>query len=119
IAASSTWSIFNEAPPLFKRRLVEDQVESGVAAIDALFPIVRGQRMAMMGDSKTGKSTIATQLTINQKNTDQVVVYCLIAKRRSDINTLIARLESSGGLAKAIVIVATVFESLITNYLAP
>jgi len=119
IAADGTWPVFNVAPSLYQRRLVEDQVESGVTAIDALFPIVRGQRMAMLGDSKSGKSTLATQFVINQKNTDQVVVYCLIAKRRSDIDTLLSRLTESGGLEKAIIVVSTMFESLIMSYLAP
>jgi F-type H+-transporting ATPase subunit alpha len=119
IAASSVWPVFNSAPPLYERRLVEDQVESGVTGIDALFPIVRGQRMALLGDSKSGKSTLATQMTINQKNTDQIVVYCLIAKRRSDVDTLLTRLKENGGMEKAIVVVSTMFESLIMSYIAP
>ena len=119
IAATDVWPVFNKAPPLYERKLLEDQLESGVTAIDALFPIVKGQRMALLGDSKSGKSTLVTQLTINQKNTDQVVVYCLIAKRRSEVNTLLTRLEANGGMEKAIVVVSTMFESLILNYLAP
>jgi F-type H+-transporting ATPase subunit alpha len=119
IAIDSTWPVFNTAPALHERRLIEDQLESGVSAIDTLFPIVRGQRMALLGDSKSGKSTLATQLTINQKNTDQVVIYCLIAKRSSDIDTLLTRLQENGGLEKAIVVVSTMFESLITSYIAP
>lgn len=119
IAASASWPVFNTAPPLYERKLVEDQLESGVTAIDALFPMVRGQRMALLGDSKSGKSTIVTQLAINQKNTDQIVVYCLIAKRRSDIDTLLTRLNEGGGMEKAIVVVSTMFESLIMSYIAP
>ena len=119
IAPDDTWPVFNSAPTLYERRLVEDQLESGVCAIDALFPIVRGQRMALLGDSKSGKSTLVTQLTINQKNTDQIVVYCLIAKRRSDVDILLTRLEENGGLQKAIVVVSTMLESLIASYLAP
>jgi F-type H+-transporting ATPase subunit alpha len=119
IAADAVWPVFNQAPPIYQRKLVEEQLESGVTAIDALFPLVRGQRMALLGDSKSGKSTLATQLTINQKNTDQIVVYCLIAKRRSDIDTLLTRLNDNGGMEKAIVVVSTMFESLITSYLAP
>lgn len=119
IAADDVWPVFNVAPALYTRRLVEDQLESGVTAIDALFPIVRGQRMAMLGDSKSGKSTLSTQLTINQKNTDQIVVYCLVAKRRSDVDTLLTRLNENGGMEKAIVVVSTMFESLIMSYLAP
>ena len=119
IAPSGVWPVFNTAPALYERKVVEDQVESGVVTIDSLFPIVRGQRMALVGDSKSGKSTLATQFTINQKNTDQVVVYCLIAKRRSDVDTLLTRLQENGGLDSAIVVVSTMFESLIMSYIAP
>jgi F-type H+-transporting ATPase subunit alpha len=119
IAAEAVWPVFNTAPPLYERKLLSDQLESGVTTIDALFPLVRGQRMALLGDSKSGKSTLVTQLTINQKNTDQVVVYALIAKRRSDVDMLLSRLEENGGLEKAIVVVSTMFESLIMSYLAP
>ncbi|MBP7857691.1 MAG: sodium-transporting two-sector ATPase [Candidatus Saccharimonadales bacterium] len=119
IPADAVWPVFNTAPPLYTRKLVEDQLESGVTAIDALFPMVRGQRMALLGDSKSGKSTVVTQLAINQKRTDQIVVYCLIAKRRSDVDTLLTRLQDNGGMEKAIVVVSTMFESLIMSYIAP
>ena len=119
IAADAVWPVFNIAPPIYARKLLDTQLESGVTAIDALFPVVRGQRMAMLGDNKSGKSTLATQMVINQKNTDQIVVYCMIAKRRSDVDTLLSRLTESGSLDKAIVIVSTMFESLIMSYIAP
>lgn len=119
IPADAVWSVYNPAPPLYERQALDDQVESGVMAIDSLFPIVRGQRMALLGDAKSGKSTIATQLAINMKNADQIVVYCLIAKRRSDVDMLLNRLNEKGGMEKAIVIVSTMFESLIMSYIAP
>ncbi len=119
ISTDSVWPVFNLAPPLYERKLLSEQLESGVTTIDSLFPIVRGQRMALLGDSKSGKSTLATQLTINQKNTDQIVVYVLVAKRRSDVDMLLSRLEENGGLEKAIVVVSTMFESLMASYLAP
>ena len=119
IAADSAWPVFKAAPALYERKLLDTQLESGVTALDSLFPIVRGQRMALLGDSKSGKSTLVTQMAINQKNTDQVVVYVLIAKRRSDVDTLLSRLEESGSLEKAVVIVSTMFESLIMSYIAP
>ena len=59
IAADAVWPVFNIAPPIFERKLLDTQLESGVTAIDALFPIVRGQRMALLGDSKSGKSTLS------------------------------------------------------------
>jgi F-type H+/Na+-transporting ATPase subunit alpha len=119
IAADAVWPVFNTAPPLYKRKLLDTQLESGITAVDTLFPIVRGQRMALLGDSKSGKSTLVTQLTINQKNNDQIVVYALIAKRRSDIDTLLSRLSENNALKSAIVVVSTMFESLIMSYLAP
>ncbi len=119
IASDASWPVFNVAPALYERQLLDTQLESGITVIDSLFPIVRGQRLALLGDSKAGKTTIATQLTLNQKNTDQVVVYVLVAKRRSDIDMLLSRLQASGGMDSAVVVVSTAFESLIMSYLAP
>jgi F-type H+-transporting ATPase subunit alpha len=119
IAPDSVWPVFNTAPPLYARKLLDTQLESGVVAIDSLFPILRGQRMTLLGDSKSGKSALVTQLTLNQKNTDQVVVYALIAKRRSDVDSLLTQLQENDALKSAIVVVSTMFESLIMSYIAP
>jgi F-type H+-transporting ATPase subunit alpha len=119
IAADAVWPVFNTAPLLYERQLLDDQLETGMTVIDSLFPIVRGQRLAILGDSKSGKSTMATQLAINQKNTDIIVVYVLIAKRRSDVDTLLTRLKENDAMKNAIVVVSTSFESLISSYLAP
>ena len=119
IAADGIWPVFNDAPAIHERQLLSEQLETGVTIIDALFPIVRGQRLALLGDSKSGKTTLATQIAINQRSTDQIVVYVLIAKRRSDIDTLLTQLQDKGSLSKTIVIVSTVFESLVISYLAP
>jgi F-type H+-transporting ATPase subunit alpha len=61
ISAESVWPIFNSAPMLYERELLNKQLVTGVTVIDEMFPIVRGQRMALIGDSKSGKSTLATQ----------------------------------------------------------
>ncbi|HVX56562.1 MAG TPA: sodium-transporting two-sector ATPase, partial [Candidatus Saccharimonadales bacterium] len=119
IAADGVWPVFNTAPALYERHVVEDQLESGVTVVDSLFPIVRGQRMALLGDSKSGKSTLATQLAINQQGSDRIVIYCLIAKRRSDVDMLLSRLQENGGLKNVIVVVSTIFDSLIMSYIAP
>jgi F-type H+-transporting ATPase subunit alpha len=119
VIADSVWPVFNEAPSLHARQLLETQLESGVIAIDSIFPLVRGQRIAIIGDSKSGKTSLATQLTINQKNTAQIVIYCLIAKRKSDIDMLLSRLEASDSLKNSIVVVSTMDDSLISTYLAP
>jgi F-type H+-transporting ATPase subunit alpha len=119
ISAESVWPIFNPAPMLYERELLDKQLQSGVTVIDELFPIVRGQRMALIGDSKSGKSALATQFALSQRDTDVVVIYVLIAKRRSDIDTLLTRLEKADAMKTAIVVVSTMFESLVSSYLAP
>ena len=119
IAADSVWPVFNTAPMLYEREQLDTQLETGLIVLDELFPLVRGQRMAILGDSKSGKSTLAAQMAINQKNTDEIVIYVLIAKRKSDVDLLLTRLNENDALKKAIVIVSTVFESLIMSYLAP
>jgi F-type H+-transporting ATPase subunit alpha len=119
IAADSVWPIFADAPGLIERQLLDTQLDTGVTVIDTLFPLVRGQRLAIMGDSKAGKSSLAMQLTLSQKDSDIIVVYILIAKRRSDVDDLLQHLQSSGAMAHTIVVVATMFESLVMNYLAP
>ncbi|MBI2009462.1 sodium-transporting two-sector ATPase [Candidatus Saccharibacteria bacterium] len=119
IAADAYWLVFNSTPPIYQRELLDTQLETGVTLIDTVFPIVRGQRIALLGDSKSGKTTLATQIAINQRSTDQVVVYVLIAKRRSDVDILLSRLSDAGTLQKSIVVVSTIFESLVNSYLAP
>lgn len=119
ILASDEWRVFNDAPPIYAREMLDTQMETGVTSIDAIFPIVRGQRLALLGESKAGKSTLATQIAINQRDTDQVVVYVLIAKRRADVDILLNRLTENRALEKTIVVVSNIFESLAVSYLAP
>lgn len=119
IAADAVWPVFNPAPLLYEREELNTQLETGLTVVDTLFPLMRGQRMAMLGDGKSGKTTLATQLALNQKDTDIIVIYVLIAKRRSDVDTLLTRLEANDALKKAVVIVSTMSDSLIMSYLAP
>ncbi len=119
IAADAERPVFNNAPPIYQRELLSTQLETGVILVDSLFPVVRGQRLALLGDGKSGKSTLATQIAINQRSTDQIVVYVMVAKRRSDVDLLLTRLNDSGVMEKCIVVVSTIFESLANSYLAP
>jgi F-type H+-transporting ATPase subunit alpha len=119
IAADAVWPVFHDAPKLFERQALDTQLETGIMVLDELFPLVRGQRMAILGDSKVGKTTMALQLALNQKNTDVISVYVMIAKRRSDVDALITRLQNAGAMDNAIVVVSTAFESLVLSYLAP
>jgi F-type H+-transporting ATPase subunit alpha len=119
IAADGVWPVFSAAPPFHEREALDRQLETGITVIDTLFPLMRGQRMAMLGDGKSGKSTLATQIALNQVNTDVVTVYVLIAKRRSDVDTLLGRLQAFDAMKQSIVIVSTMSDSLILSYLAP
>lgn len=119
IAADAVWPVFKPAPPLYTRKQLSDQLETGVIVIDSLFPIVHGQRMAILGDSKVGKSTLLTQLALHQKENNTTTIYVLIAKRATDVDTLLSRLVEQDAMKNTIVIVSTMFESLVMSYLAP
>lgn len=119
IPADGVMPVFGQAPALHERELLNTQLETGITVIDTLFPLLRGQRIAILGDSKSGKSGLSSQIALNQKDSDVIVVYVLIAKRKSDVDLLLSRLQSSDALKKAIVVVATMSESLILSYLAP
>ncbi len=119
IAADAVRKVFNDAPPIYQRKQLSDQLETGVTVVDSLFPIVKGQRMALLGDGKVGKSTLVTQMTLHQKDTGVPTIYVLIAKRRADIDILLTRLVEKDALKNTIVIVSTLFESLVLSYLAP
>lgn len=116
---TQTWPVFYGAPGLIERQQLNEQLDTGVALVDMLFPIVLGQRIAVLGDSKTGKSSLLLQLTQNQANKDRVVVYVLIAKRPTDIDEAVSRLKQSGAMQHTIVVATSVFDSLVESYLAP
>lgn len=119
ITADQEWDVFHNAPALFERELLDTPVETGVTILDLEYSLARGQRMAMLGDSKVGKTALAAQVAINQKNTDITVIYVLIAKRQHDVAELVSNLERNDALKKAIVVVSNSFESLILTYLCP
>jgi len=119
IAADSVWPVFNAAPLLHEREQLDTQLETGITVVDTLFPLIRGQRIAILGDGKSGKSTLATQIALNQTSSDIITVYVLIAKRRSDVDTLLNRLQTNDALKNTIVVVSTMSDSLIMSYLAP
>jgi len=119
IAAKQQSGIFNAAPGIMARSMLNEQLASGVTAVDMFFPIVLGQRIAILGDSKSGKSTFLSQLSASQAGTDRVVVYVLIGKRKVDIENLLADLQTSGAMEHTIVVLADIFDSLTQSYLAP
>lgn len=119
IEPDGEWDVFHSAPMLYERELLDTPVETGVTILDLEYSLARGQRMAMLGDSKVGKTALAAQVAINQKNTDVTVIYVLIAKRQRDVADLVNNLEKNDALKKTIVVVSNSFESLILTYLVP
>ena len=119
IRTTAKSGIFNPAPGIMDRSMLNEQIASGVSAVDSFFPIVLGQRIAILGDSKSGKSTFLSQLSANQEGTNRIVVYVLIGKRKTDIEQLLAGLQASGSMDHTIVVLANIFDSLTQSYLAP
>ncbi len=119
VHTTATSGIFNPAPGIMARSMLNDQLASGVTAVDSFFPIVLGQRIAFLGDSKSGKSTFLSQLSANQTGTNRIVVFVLIGKRKVDIEQLLAGLQASGAMDHTIVVLADIFDSLSQSYLAP
>ncbi|MES2875981.1 MAG: sodium-transporting two-sector ATPase [Patescibacteria group bacterium] len=119
VKATKKSGIFTPAPGIMDRKMLDTQLASGVTAVDSFFPIVLGQRIAILGDSKSGKSTFLSQLSANQEGTDRIVVYVLIGKRKVDIERLLRNLNESGAMEHTIVVMADIFDSLTQSYLAP
>lgn len=119
ILLTESRDVFSSAPGINERSLLKDQLFSGVTIVDMLFPIVLGQRIAVMGDTKSGKTSFLLQLGMNQQNSDRIVVYVLIGKRRVDIDHMIDTLTTSGAMANSIIVVANIFDSLAQSYIAP
>lgn len=111
--------IFNPAPGIMARSVLNEQLVTGVAAVDMFFPVVLGQRIAILGDTKSGKSTYLSQLSASQEGSDRVVVYVLVGKRKVDIETLLGSLRTTGAIDHTIVVLADIFDSLTQSYIAP
>jgi F-type H+-transporting ATPase subunit alpha len=119
IKTSITSGIFNPAPGIMARKTLDEQLASGVTAVDSFFPVVLGQRIAILGDSKSGKSTFLSQLSASQEGTDRIVVYVLMGRRKVDVERLLSNLRESGAMEHTIVVLADIFDSLTQTYLAP
>jgi F-type H+-transporting ATPase subunit alpha len=119
LGKTSSSGIFQPAPGFMERSMLNEQLPSGVTAVDMFFPVVLGQRIAVLGDSKSGKSTLLSQLSASQEGTDRIVIYVMIGKRKVDIEQLLTGLEESGAMEHTIVVQANIFDSLTQSYLAP
>lgn len=110
--------VFKVARPIIERRASDEQLVTGVTVVDTIFPIVLGQRVAVIGDARTGKTSFLTQLASPQA-AHRVYLYVMIGKRREDVQSLVRRLRRSGVMEHSVVLVADIFESLAQTYLAP
>jgi F-type H+-transporting ATPase subunit alpha len=111
--------VFKVAPGIVERKALTDSLTTGVAIADQLFPLVKGQRIAVLGDNKIGKSAFTLQLTLAQAGTGRVVIHVLISKRKADVDRLIAKLVETKAIDYCVVIVASIFDPLTQSYLAP
>ena len=107
IVARDRYPIERPAPPFIERAPVRMPLETGWKVIDATIPIGRGQRELIVGDRQTGKTTLAVETIINQKDKDVICVYCAIGQRAAATAKIVARLRECDALDYCVVVVAT------------
>ena len=119
ISSSETRVVELKAPGIIARKSVHEPLQTGLKAIDSMIPIGRGQRELIIGDRQTGKTAIAVDTIINQKNTDVHCFYVAIGQKQSTVAQVVDRLEQSGAMKYTTVIVAGASEAAPLQYLAP
>jgi F-type H+-transporting ATPase subunit alpha len=107
------------APGVIARKSVDQPLQTGLKSIDSMVPIGRGQRELIIGDRQTGKTAIAIDAIINQKNTGIKCIYVAIGQKASSVATVVKKLEEHGALAHTIVVSAGASESAALQYIAP
>ena len=107
------------APGVIARKSVSQPVQTGYKAVDAMIPIGRGQRELIIGDRQTGKTALAIDAIINQKDSGIRCIYVAIGQKASTIANVVRKLEEHGALQNTIVVVASASESASLQYLAP
>lgn len=108
-----------EAPGIMDRESVSQPMQTGIKAIDSLVPIGRGQRELIIGDRKTGKTTLAIDTIINQKDEDVICIYVAIGQKESTVKNLVATLEKHGAMDYTVVVSASASAMSSLLYLAP
>ena len=109
----------NNAPGIAERKSVSEPLETGILAIDSMFPIGRGQRELIIGDRQTGKTSIAADAIINQKNKDVICIYTAIGQKASTVAKVLKVLEKAGAMDYTIILSATAGDSASLQYIAP
>jgi F-type H+-transporting ATPase subunit alpha len=107
------------AAGVVRRKDVDTPVQTGIKAIDALTPIGRGQRELIIGDRQTGKSALAIDTIINQRDKDLICIYVAIGQKKAGVARTVATLEEHGAMDHTIVVVASADESAALQYIAP
>ena len=119
INAAGTRPIESEAPGIIERKSVSVPLQTGIKAIDSMIPIGRGQRELIIGDRQTGKTEIAVDTIINQKNSDVICIYVAIGQKNSSVVQLTNKLANAGAMEYTIVVSASASESAPLQYVAP
>ncbi len=107
------------APGVIDRKSVDQPVQTGLKSIDAMVPIGRGQRELIIGDRQTGKTAVAIDAIINQKDTGVKCVYVAIGQKRSSVAALVRKLEEHDAMGHTVIVAATASESAAMQYIAP
>ena len=111
--------IEKQAPGILERQRVETPLHTGILAIDSMFPIGRGQRELIIGDRQTGKTSIATDAILNQKNTGVLCIYVAIGQKASSIARVAGDLQKHGAMSYTTIVAATASDSAPLQYIAP
>lgn len=119
INAKTHQSVEKIAPGVVFRKSVSVPLQTGIKAIDSLIPIGRGQRELIIGDRGTGKTTVAIDTIINQKNEDVICVYCAVGQKRSSVASIVELLRQQKALDYTVVVSATASDAAALQYIAP
>ncbi|MBC2244474.1 F0F1 ATP synthase subunit alpha [Listeria booriae] len=119
IESSSTRPVEAVAPGVMQRQSVNEPLQTGIKAIDALVPIGRGQRELIIGDRQTGKTTVAIDTILNQADQDMICIYVAIGQKESTVRTAVETLRKHGALEYTIVVTASASQPAPLLYLAP
>ncbi len=119
INATKTRPVEKKATGVMDRKSVDEPLQTGIKAIDALVPIGRGQRELIIGDRQTGKTTVAIDTILNQKNEDTICIYVAIGQKDSTVRANVEKLRQAGALDYTIVVSASAAEPAPLLYIAP
>ena len=111
--------IEKQAPDILERQSVDTPLHTGILAIDSMFPIGRGQRELIIGDRQTGKTSIATDAILNQKDTGVLCIYVAIGQKASSIARVAEDLKKHGAMSYTTIVAATASDSAPLQYIAP